>query len=217
MDKEVSLEQAFQGLQENISLRKFVLCPTCAGRGKIHKVIQTPLGSFNQVNVCPECRGVGEIPEKRCKQCAGAGRLQDVEKISVNIPAGISDGESMRIAGKGEVGEGGEAGDLYVRVHVLLHKTFAREGDDILSKVAIPLSLALLGGKKEVAIIDGRVDLEIIAGISSGTMLRLRGKGMVHLQKSGRGDHYVRVIVDMPKKLSKKAQDLILKLKEEGL
>lgn len=234
VDKEISLAQAFQGLQENISLRKFVLCPsckgskaekgaqfkkcpTCAGRGKIHKVMQTPLGSFSQVNVCPECRGAGEIPEKRCKQCAGTGRLQDVEKTSINIPAGISDGESIRVTGKGEVGEEGAAGDLYIRVHVLPHKSFKRDGDNILSEVIIPLSLALLGGVKDVAIIDGQVDLEIPAGISSGTMLRLRGKGMAHLQKSGRGDHYVRVVVDMPKKLSKKAHDLILKLKEEGL
>lgn len=234
LDKEISLEQAFAGLKENASLRKFVLCPnckgsraetgskfkkcsTCAGRGKVHKVMQTPLGSFSQVHVCPECRGLGETPEKRCGQCGGAGRLQDIEKVSLDIPAGIADGESVRVAGKGEAGENGEVGDLYMRVHVRPHKTFKREGDDILSEVTIPLTLALLGGTKEVAVIDGHVDLEIPAGISSGTMLRLRSKGMAHLRKSGRGDHYVRVVVDMPKNLSKKARDLILKLKEEGV
>ena len=135
IDKEITPTDTFTGVETTISLRKFVVCErcagsraepgtklkeckTCKGEGRVHKVAQTILGSFTQVSQCPECRGVGKTAQMRCKECSGAGRSQKSEDITFTIPAGIANGESIRIAGKGEVSESGEAGDLYVRVHV---------------------------------------------------------------------------------------------------
>lgn len=234
IDEILTLEDALAGVQKDAQIKKFVqcsvcegtkkepgssmdTCKTCQGKGEVHKMQRTFLGSFAQIQACPECRGEGEIPQKRCKHCSGTGRMQDVSTVKIQIPAGIDEGEMIRITGGGEMGLGGAAGDLYVRVHIKEHPIFRREQDTIHSTVTIPLSLAVLGGKKEVQTIDGTVNLEIPAGIQSGTILKLKGKGMPHPHSWGRGDHLVHIRIETPKKLSKRAKELFEQMREEGI
>ncbi len=143
--------------------------------------------------------------------------MQRVENVRVHIPAGISNEETLRVSGEGEAGVSGQKGDLYLRVYVKKHPVFTRDHDNLIMEITIPVSLAALGGKILAESIDGKGNMEIPSGIQSGSMLRLKGKGMSRLQRSGRGDQYVKILVETPKKLSKKAKDLLEELKEEGL
>lgn len=234
VEREITLEEAFSGKDETLSLKRFATCPrckgsrkeegssthtcrNCSGKGVVQKMQRTILGSFMQTTVCPECRGEGHIIDKPCKECRGDGRVQKVENVRVHIPAGISNEEVLRISHEGQAGMSGQKGDLYLRVYVKKHPVFLRDHDDLVSEITIPISLASLGGKTSVRSIDGKGDLEIAPGIQSGSMLRVRGKGMPHLERGGRGDQYVKVLVETPKKLSRKAKELLEELKKEGL
>ncbi len=193
---------------------KKIECPTCKGAGEIRTSRRTILGTFQQVSVCPECRGEGKVPEKKCKKCGGDGRVREYEKIKIKIPAGIKDGQSIRLEGMGEAGEkGGEAGDLYVAVHVKPSEKFTRENDDIHSEEKISFSQAALGDKIEVETVEGAVKLKIPAGTQSGEIFRLKGHGVKHLGRFGHGDHYVRIQVITPKNLTREEKELFEKLK----
>lgn len=192
---------------------KKIECPKCRGEGEVRTSRRTILGTFSQVSVCSECQGEGKIPEKKCKACGGDGRVREYENFKVKIPAGIKDGQTIRLENLGEIGErGGEAGDLYVTVHVKPHEKFTREDDDIHSEEKISFSQAALGDKIEIETIDGSVRLKIPAGTQSGEVFRLKGKGVKHLLHFGYGDQYVKIQIVTPKNISKEQKELLERL-----
>ncbi|HLM83932.1 MAG TPA: molecular chaperone DnaJ [Candidatus Bathyarchaeia archaeon] len=192
---------------------KKVECPTCKGAGEIRTTRRTILGTFAQSSVCPTCQGAGKIPEKKCTKCGGEGRMREYEKIKIKIPAGIKDGQTIRLEGLGESGErGGEAGDLYANVHVLSDERFERKEDDIYSEAKISFSQAALGDKIDVETIDGGVKLKIPAGTQSGEVFRLKGHGVKHLSRFGHGDQYVKIQVVTPKNLTREQKEALEKL-----
>ena len=161
---------------------------------------------------------LSEYLEKECKECRGAGRTQDIETIKVDLPAGVDNGQTIKISGKGEAAKkGGINGDLYIKVHLKPHKIFIRKRDDIYINTEIKFSQAVLGDKIEIPTLDGNLKLKIPAGTESGQLFRLKARGMPRLNGYGRGDEYVKINIKVPKKLSRKEEELIEKLKEEGL
>ncbi len=188
---------------------KINTCKTCGGSGQIIRMQQTILGNFQAQSICPDCRGAGKKPEKTCSKCQGLGHVRGNEKIKVDIPAGISDGQSIKLTGKGEMGDGNAAGDLFIHVRVRSNKKFVRHGDDILSEIHINLKQAILGDKIKVETVDGQVELKIPEGTQSRTKFRLKGKGVTHLRTHGRGDQIVDVVVDIPKGLERKSRKLL--------
>jgi len=231
VDVEITFSEMAHGAEKELELYKGVKCsvcggsgvapgskkmecPTCKGEGQITSARRTILGTFSQVSVCPECRGEGKIPEKKCAKCGGDGLVREYEKIKIKVPAGIKDGQSIRLENMGESGErGGEAGDLYATVHVEPDSRFEREGDDVRSVSEISFSQAALGDKIAVETVAGEVTLKIPAGTQSGEVFRLRGKGVKHLSHYGYGDHYVRIQVVTPKNLTREEKEIFERLK----
>lgn len=191
-------------------------CSDCHGAGQVRRVQQTILGAMQTVSTCPTCGGHGKIAEKRCKHCGGDGIVRSQSEYSVKIPAGIDDGESIRLTGKGEsAGVSGGAGDLYVKVHVKPEAGFTRDGDDIYTELKISYPQAVLGDKIEIDTLDGKKKLVIPEGTQSHQIIRLKGLGVPNVHGRGRGDQYVKVIVDVPKKTSRTARKLLDELKKE--
>lgn len=193
-----------------------VSCSTCNGKGTMHETRKTLFGVFTSTRVCPACRGRGEVPKEPCHVCRGDGVAKREEEIKVVVPAGVSDGEMIRMPGMGEAVPGGSTGDLYVKLHVQRDPAFTRDGSSLITALPVKLSDALLGGERTVQTLDGTISLKIPAGVSHGEMLRVRGKGVPTSNKS-RGDLYVRVHVEFPKKLSKHAHTLVEELRKEGI
>ena len=197
---------------------KVETCSTCQGQGQVARVQQTILGSFQSVAPCPKCRGAGSSNERDCKECRGVGAVQATKKVRVKIPAGIDNGETIRLTGEGQAGErGAAAGDLYVTARVLTDKDFRRERYDVHSEAQMSISQAVLGGKISVKTIDGEVSLKIPEGTPSGKVFKLRGKGISHVNSARRGDHFVTANILIPKKLSRKQKSLLKDLAGEGL
>ncbi len=191
-------------------------CETCAGRGELQYRQQTLLGSFVNIRTCERCRGTGELLEKPCHRCHGAGRVKTESQLSVKIPPGVDTGSRLRLTGEGNAGtEGGPPGDLYIAVEVRPHPIFQRRGDDIYIELPIRFTQAALGAKVKVPTLNGEETLEIPAGTQTGETFRLRGKGLSRLQGWGKGDQYAIVKIEVPKNLSKRAQDLLRQLDEE--
>ena len=192
---------------------KIETCKTCRGAGQVEQVQRTILGAFRTVGVCPTCRGEGKTASRKCRECGGDGRTRQQESIKVKVPAGISDGEAIRLAGKGEAGPRGTgSGDLYLTIRVESDSLFRREGDDVLTEVEVSLAQAALGARLEVETLDGAVALKVPAGTQPGKVFRLREKGVPHLQRRGRGDHLVTVLVKIPTHLSGKERGLLEQL-----
>ena len=232
IDIELEFEEAAKGATRKVLLNKTSLCDVCSGsgakpgsemktcdvcngKGKVHETKRTVLGSFTQVSTCSKCAGKGKIPKEKCKKCSGLGVIKDAKEIEIKIPAGINDGEMIRLRGEGEAIAGGTPGDLYVKIHVRPHKLFTREGVNLRMPLKIKLTDAVLGAKYTVPTLDGEVELKIPAGINHGEVLRLKGKGL-HLN-SQKGDLLVRVEIQIPKKLSRKAKKIFEELKDEGI
>lgn len=190
-------------------------CSTCNGAGKIHETRQSIMGSFSTVRECSTCQGTGKIPKERCGLCAGAGVIRSQEEIEIKVPTGIQNGEVIRMTGRGEAMPRGQAGDLYIKVHVEQHATIKRDGSTLLTKLPIKLTDALLGGSYRVETLDGHVDINIPAGISHGELLRIKNKGVP--DGSRRGDFLVKIEIETPKSLSRKAKKLIEELRAEGI
>ncbi|HCC21883.1 TPA: hypothetical protein DEP86_00600 [Candidatus Uhrbacteria bacterium] len=155
------------------------------------------------MRVCPRCQGDGKLPEKPCHTCSGGGVVRRSKNVEVSIPAGIGDGEVLRVAGEGEAVKGGRSGDLYLTVRMRRHPKFERNGFDVYSEEKISFPQAALGTKIDVNTLDGDVSLKIPVGTQSGTVMRLKSKGVPFLKRTGRGDHYVTVHVVVPTKLTR--------------
>ncbi len=192
---------------------KIIQCASCKGTGQVVRSMGFGIG-FSQT--CAECQGVGERYEKSCSKCHGAGIVRERKALLVKIPAGIESGQSIRLSNEGEAGwRGGKAGDLYVTVRVSPDPKFQREEFDIITEQEISFSLAALGGKIDTETLDGDIELKIPEGIQSGTRLRLRSRGVPHLQEKGRGDHLVEIIVKTPTKLNRHQKKLLEELDKE--
>lgn len=228
-ETEITLEEAFSGVEKTVELNKLERCKNCSGKGAskfeschhchgsgyMKRTQRTPFGLFQQTGPCPYCHGKGELPQNSCSDCGGEGLVRERKKIEISIPAGISDGMRLRVKGEGQVGENnGPSGDLFVQVHVEENKYFERDGDDLHITIPISFSQAVLGDEIEVPTLSGKVELKIPAGTQTETIFRTKGKGMPSLN-GGAGNQMVKVHVEIPTKLSKKQKELVKSLKEE--
>jgi molecular chaperone DnaJ len=185
-------------------------CQTCGGAGRLQQITRSVFGEFVRTQACPDCAGTGRRIETPCSECHGAGRVVEERTIEVDIPAGIHDGQRIRIGGEGHAGaHGTRAGDVYVQVHVRPDARFVREGNDIFSTVDLTMTQAALGSDITVPTLDGEERLEFAAGTQPGQIVVLRGRGMPVLQGFGRGDHRVLVNVVVPRNLSDEQRRLL--------
>eukprot|EP01047_Picozoa_sp_COSAG01_P000185 COSAG01_NODE_3_length_63519_cov_1591.007663_3_plen_373_part_00 len=226
-DLEISLEEAAKGVKKDIAIHHMGRCQSCSGSGAASgagkttcsqcngagqvKVVQrTMLGNFSQVSTCPACQGSGQIIKNPCGSCGGKGVSQQQKSISVDIPAGVDTGVKLRISGKGNHGaSGGSPGDLYVFINVTEHQYFERDEQDIRVEVNLPFTQMLLGAKIQVPTLEGYAKLEVPSGTQSGTVLRLKGKGIPALKGYGKGHLYVVIKAIFPKRLSPKERHLV--------
>jgi molecular chaperone DnaJ len=222
-DLEISLEEAAHGAEKEISFRKLgecghchgsgaepgskrTTCPTCRGAGQV----TTSRGFFHVRQACPSCHGSGHKFEKVCSKCSGEGRVNETAKINVKIPAGVDTGNKLRSSGNGEAGAGGgEAGDLYIVIHVKEHDVFERQGDDLFCEIPIKFTLATLGGTIHVPTLQGKAALKIPSGTQSNTTFRLKGRGMPHLRGGAHGDQLIRVQVEVPTHLTSEQKKML--------
>lgn len=188
-------------------------CPRCQGSGVIMTVRRTPLGNIQSQTTCPECNGTGKIikPEDRCDKCHGSGRVREKHELEVKVPAGVDDGQQMRLQNQGDAGEnGGPYGDLYIIFRVTPSREFRRDGSTIYVNKDISFAQAALGDEVKVKTVHGDVNLKIPAGTQSETNFRLRGKGVPHLNGNGNGDEHVTVHVHTPKSMNKRQREAMM-------
>lgn len=235
VDVEISFEESVSGAHRDVSILRRVVCdvchgnggepgskeedcPTCHGTGQVRQNVRSFFGTIQQVTTCPTCQGIGKTFSKKCHKCGGDGRVKEQQSIHIDVPAGIDDGQTLSLQGQGEAGErGAKGGDLYVTVHVKSHQKFVRKGNDILSKEHIAFSQAVLGDKIEVQTISGKVKMKVPAGTQSGEVFRIKGEGVPHLGRSGKGDQMVTIIVDVPKSPTREQKKIIEDLGKAGL
>lgn len=226
-DMEIGLKDAAFGLEREIKVprvetcgtcggsraaagSKPQTCTTCGGTGQVQYSQNTPFGRVVQSRTCDHCHGVGKIIDKPCPTCRGAGQVRKTRNIKVNVPAGVDNGSRLRLAGEGEAGlRGGPPGDLYVYIHVKPHRIFKREGDDLICEIPISFIQAALGDEFEVPTLDGKAKLKVPEGTQTGTVFRMKGKGIPHINGYGQGDQHVRVKVVTPVKLNEKQKELL--------
>ena len=189
-------------------------CERCGGSGQLQAATRTPFGQMVRTMACDVCHGDGRVPTQPCRDCRGRGRVSGRRKLDVEVPAGISDGQRIRLTGRGHAGEmGASAGDLYVLVRVREDERFVREGDHLITAVDVPAPVAALGGTLEVAALEGSVSIELPAGTQPGDALTLRGHGMPSLGRGRRGDLRVVVNVVIPRRLTEEQRELLEQLK----
>ncbi|MEH6629498.1 MAG: molecular chaperone DnaJ [Halopseudomonas aestusnigri] len=221
---EISLEDAYKGKQAEIKIPSAISCDSCDGSGaakgsspvtcgtcKGNGRVRMQQGFFTVERTCHSCQGVGKVIENPCGNCHGSGRVEQEKTLQVNIPAGVEEGNRIRLAGEGEMGShAGTAGDLYIFLSIEPHRIFQREGADIYCRVPISMTKSALGGSVEVPTIDGgRAKVAIPEGTQSRQQFRLRSKGMSVLRSSSRGDMYVEVTVETPVNLTKRQKELL--------
>ncbi|MBI2208591.1 molecular chaperone DnaJ [Candidatus Woesearchaeota archaeon] len=233
-DLEITLEEAYRGATKNITVPRLekcencnglgaekesdiINCPDCSGTGVIRRAQRTPFGMLATTTTCRKCHGNGSYIKNPCSECNGKGVVKKTRKIEIKVPAGAEEGTNLRIRGEGEAGEkGAETGDLYVIIHAAEHDVFERHGDDIYTKVQVPFAVAALGGEVEVPTLDGKAKLKIPAGTQSNSIFRMKGKGVPYLHGYGQGNENVEVIVEVPKKLTKKQKELLKEFDKES-
>lgn len=232
VDLQISFEESIFGIDKTIVINKtsaceecngsgakrgskLRTCASCAGKGKITEIKRSIIGSFQTTRVCETCHGTGKEPEEKCSVCRGSGIHKRNQEIKVKIPAGIEDGEMVRLSGAGEAVSGGQTGDLYIKIHVKEHAMWQKEGVNLVTDFNVKLSDALLGAQEILKTLDGDITLKIPEGVTHGEVLRIKGKG-VPTGKGHRGDILVRIHVLMPRKLSREARKIIEGLKNEG-
>lgn len=207
----VTLEEAYRGTEKAVTVPRYDTCPVCGGSGAKPGTGKTTCpdchgsgqrvvanGIFQMAQTCPRCGGTGSVVQVPCDACHGEGKVRDSHTLSVTIPAGVETGSRLRIKGEGESGKKGK-GDLFIVVEVLPHSLFQRQGSDLLSEVSISLPSAVLGTEALVPTLDGNVVMKIPAGTQSGSVFRLKGKGMPELRGNGIGDQMVKVVVQIPR------------------
>ena len=195
---------------------KMETCKTCNGQGQIREVRRTILGSIESKKTCEICLGSGEVPKEKCEKCHGKGVLRKEEEISLAIPAGIRNGEMVRMSGMGEAVAKGTSGDLYIKINVAPHAVFKRDGHDLVMNLNLKLSDALLGIEYPIETLDGKIKVKIPEGVSVNEILRVKDKG-VPVGKGKRGDLLIKLNIKMPAKISRKSRELIEELKKEGI
>lgn len=226
----VTLEEAAFGVKKNVRFTRSETCsdcsgsgaapgtqpetcPTCRGTGQV----RASQGFFSITQTCSRCRGAGRIVSRPCSRCGGSGKNRVQREISVDIPAGIDTGVTLRVSGEGEPGDfGGPRGDLHIRVEVQPHDFFTREGTDILCEVPVSFPQAAVGATVRVPTLRGEAELKVPAGTQSGAILRLRGMGMPDLRGYRQGDQLVRVVVEIPTKLSRRQRELLQEFDQES-
>ncbi len=224
-DIEVTLEDAYEGAEKEINIMRqekcgtckglgaenpddIVTCSTCKGSGTETVTKRTPFGLFQTRTTCSRCNGAGKTMKNPCKTCRGSGRVENKRTIEITIPKGIDDGTTLRLSGEGSAGETGMPnGDLYVRIHIAEHDIFERDGADLHAAIKISFIQAILGDEIEVPTIDGRAKMKIPSGTQTGTIFRLKGKGMP--SRYAQGDELVQVEIVVPSKLSKKQKTIL--------
>jgi len=190
-------------------------CSECGGAGQVRRVRQSVLGQMVTATACPSCAGLGKTIETPCGMCEGQGRTIEQRTYSVEVPAGVDDGSTLRLTGRGAAGpRGGSNGDLYVHVRVRPHPTFRRDGDDLVHELHVPFTQATLGAHIEYETLDGPEDLVVPRGTESGTTFRLRSRGVPHVRGRGRGDLRVNVVVEVPEDLDEEQEELLRRLAE---
>lgn len=227
MNLELDFMEAVTGLEKEISFSKNVscsrcqakgaepgskieTCSVCGGSGRVMSVQRTILGNIQTQTTCQHCSGEGKIFSQKCSRCQGAGVHRENVKIKVKIPAGIDNGEAIRLSGQGEAGQkGAPSGDLYLRVRLRAHKKFVRQGYDVKTEEVIGVGQAIMGDKIEVETVQGMVKLKIPEGTQSETVFKIKDKGLPHLHNRGLGDHYVKVKVKIPKGLSREQKQAL--------
>lgn len=192
-------------------------CTQCSGSGNVKKVQRTILGTISTSEICNKCFGKGKIPKDECVKCRGTGVVNEARTIKIGVPAGINNGETLRLSGMGEAITGGNPGDLYVIVSVENHKTIKRAGNDLIYTLPIKLTDALLGASYKVETLDGMVDINIPAGTRVGDSVILKSYGVPTGYGNKRGSFIIKLDIYLPNKLSKKAKDIIQELKKEGI
>lgn len=225
----ITFEEAAFGVQKVVSVKRvencpdcngtgakggtaFKVCTQCGGSGRVTTTQRTPFGQFSTQSVCPTCQGKGKIITDKCTSCGGQGRFEKVREVKVNIPAGIDSGQRIRYDNEGHSGaNGGEKGSLYVEVRVLPHKLFTRNGFDVQLDVPVSFSDATLGCTIQVPTLYGPKELKVPECTQSGTILTIKGCGIKKLKGIGKGDMYVRVIVEVPKNVTKEQKELLKK------
>ena len=186
------------------------ICPDCRGSGQVQVQQRTPMGVFATSRPCQKCHGTGRIIHQPCTDCGGQGWVRKRKTIKVNIPAGIDHGQTISLRGQGNAGKnGGSAGDLLITVMVQPDETFRREGVDVFCDAPITFAQAVLGATLEIPTIDGKVKYDLPEGTQTGTVFRLRGKGIPVLNGRGRGDQYVTVNVETPRNLTKEQKEAL--------
>ena len=221
----LDFEDAMKGITKKFSSTQFIgctacknkggsgqkTCSTCLGSGRVAQQTRTPFGIIQQQGVCSDCEGTGKTFDSKCSECSGEGRVRKSKKITIKVPEGVQTGETLRVRGEGEAGRrGGAAGDLFVHIQVRSSRKFERHGMDIVSELKLSPWEAILGGKFKVDTFWGKVEFEVLECTKDGTLMKIRGKGV---KRGGRhGDHLVRIVYDMPKKLRKKEIEALEKL-----
>ena len=228
----IELADAFTGVTKNVEVQvavtcercdgdgaepgtERVTCTTCGGRGQLQQVSRSVFGEFVRTQACPTCVGTGSVVETPCSVCEGNGRTVETKELEVEIPAGIHDGQRIRLRGAGHAGMGGGIpGDAYVEVRVLRDERFERDGDDILSEVDLTMVQAARGARITIPTLEGELELEFEPGTQPGAVRVLRHKGMPSLERSGRGDHRVLVNVAVPRRLTEEQRELLDRFEE---
>lgn len=230
----LEFEEAVFGVEKNVTIEKrdtckacqgtgaepgskISTCPKCHGQGQIATMRRTIFGQVQSRTTCDRCEGTGKVPEKPCRSCGGSGALRQEKTIAVKIPAGIDNGQRVRISGEGEAGyRGSSPGDLYLSIRVRSSKDFLRDGYNLHKNLPVSFTQAALGAKIIVKTLDGDIELKVPAGTQSGTVFKVKGRGVPHINEPDRrGDLLVTAHVVIPSKLSKKEKDLLKALSEE--
>jgi molecular chaperone DnaJ len=227
LELEVTLEEVVKGATKPVTIRNLATCSTCqgsgckpgtsperctrcAGTGAVRQVGRSIFGNVMTSYTCPQCNGSGEEIASPCPTCSGDGRMEQVDEIPINVPPGVDDGVQLRISGRGEAGQrGGGVGDLYVVIRVAPHERFQRRGNDLLTTLAVPFTQAALGGTTEIDAFGSPATVTIPPGTQPGKVMRLKGRGVPYLGRSGRGDLLVEVTVEVPTHLNEEESKLL--------
>ncbi|MFO7445809.1 MAG: molecular chaperone DnaJ [Ignavibacteriaceae bacterium] len=228
----LTLEEVAAGTTKKVKIRKFVVCnvcsgsgaesgtstktcPVCQGSGEVKTVSRSVFGQFVNISPCNNCNGEGTVIDVPCKKCKGDGRVQEDVTVKINVPAGVHEGSYMTLRGEGNSGKRtGTPGDIIVVFQELQHEYFLRDGDDIIYDLFVSYPDAVLGADVDVPTLNGKAKLKIDPGTPSGKLLKMRDKGIKHLNSNGSGDEIVRVNVEVPKKITVKERDLLKQLSE---